>query len=106
MSQEGSGQGEQAGDARGVPTGRERFTACLPCLSASPALTDPVLRAPDTKTPSSEHRCSSQASCEGGPRGLEVGPCRHRTLGSFGVLHWTSRCRPCRNREARGWSGG
>ena len=59
MSQEGSGQGEQAGDARGVPTGRERFTACLSSLSASPAPTDPVLRAPDTKTPSSEHRCSN-----------------------------------------------
>ena len=56
MAQEGSGQGEQAGDARGVPTGRERFTACLPCLATSPALTDPVLRATDTKPPSCEHR--------------------------------------------------
>ena len=41
MSQEGSGQGEQAGDARGVPTGRERFTACLSSLSASPFVVSP-----------------------------------------------------------------
>ena len=53
MAQEGSGRGEQAEDARGALTGRERFTACLPCRSAP---TDPVLRALDTKTPSSEHQ--------------------------------------------------
>ena len=79
-----------------------------PC-SQSPRHQNTLFRAskhplPSIKTPASEHRCSSRASCEGGPCGPEVGPCHPRTPGSFGVLHWRSLRQATQNRG--GWSGG